>query len=224
MTTNWWSKELSAVILLGLSHLSFIQDSPSDRRASPPPDEARGTIQVHGHWKVDVRERDGRVVAHHEFENGLVGDGKIIAFLAGTAFLGSWYVVLGSNICDTAGGTSPSDCAVTTPRNAINQKPENFFDNLTVTSTAGQIVFAGSAKAAHDGQISTVKTVVAACGGTGATPSNCMQNFSLNLKVVGDDVTFRDLTAPSGNPPVVPPPILVKKGQTIDVSVTISFS
>ncbi len=47
----------------------------------------RGTgegIQIHGQWTIEIRNRDGSVARHLEFENSLVGDGPaVLALLLG---------------------------------------------------------------------------------------------------------------------------------------------
>jgi hypothetical protein len=34
-------------------------------------------IKVHGHWTIEVRDPDGKLVTHHEFENALQPDGVL---------------------------------------------------------------------------------------------------------------------------------------------------
>ena len=46
-------------------------------RTTTPADEYRGAqkegIKVHGHWTIDIRNPDGTLAQHHEFENALIG-------------------------------------------------------------------------------------------------------------------------------------------------------
>lgn len=55
-------------------------------------------VTVHGWWVIDVRNPDGKVVTHREFENSLVtggaGDGFLAAVLGKTIQVGNWAAVL----------------------------------------------------------------------------------------------------------------------------------
>lgn len=68
--------------------------------ATKPPAKGLNTgITVHGWWKIDVRNPDGKLVAHREFENGLFGgngDGAslLTSLLARQFVLGGWTVEL----------------------------------------------------------------------------------------------------------------------------------
>lgn len=65
-------------------------------------------IKVHGHWTIEVRNPDGKLVSHSEFENGLCttpsglpagytyGDYVIATLLAGNSVAGGWAVELGN--------------------------------------------------------------------------------------------------------------------------------
>src|SRR4029079_731893 len=46
--------------------------SPGQESASRRPDEG---IKANGHWTIELRDPDGTVAAHHEFENALVNQG-----------------------------------------------------------------------------------------------------------------------------------------------------
>jgi len=80
------------------------QSSSAKRPA--PKGQSEG-IQVHGHWTIEVRDPDGRVVTHREFENSLTaaGQGVLANVLsnqgnpAGYIVLGSWAVAL----CNSGG-------------------------------------------------------------------------------------------------------------------------
>jgi hypothetical protein len=76
-------------------------------RTTKPADEYRGAqkegIKVHGHWTIDVRNPDGTLVTHSEFENALTAGGAatLSAILTRSVEPGFWRVILES------GGTSP---------------------------------------------------------------------------------------------------------------------
>lgn len=72
--------------------------SPRRRRrnrqgAQNPQAVPRKGIKAHGHWTIDVRNPDGTLASHHEFENALDGLGgrAALAFqLSGTGTAGTW--------------------------------------------------------------------------------------------------------------------------------------
>jgi hypothetical protein len=53
-------------------------------------------IKVHGHWTIEVRNPDGKLVSHTEFENGLVafGPAQLTELLIGAGVPGGYTVVL----------------------------------------------------------------------------------------------------------------------------------
>ena len=68
----------------------------------PSGDSSREGIKVHGHWTIDVRNPDGTLVTHREFENSLVqagssGGGKYLSHLLSCGALGTCTVVLVRN-------------------------------------------------------------------------------------------------------------------------------
>lgn len=49
-------------------------------------------IKVHGHWTIEVRNSDGTVVTHREFENSLMSGGAttLASFLTGSQTFAYW--------------------------------------------------------------------------------------------------------------------------------------
>jgi hypothetical protein len=75
----------------------------------PPAKGAHEGIGVHGHWIIDVKNPDGTLARHVEFENGLCtangipgssgvpsGDQFLAALLAGSSVIGGWEIQLGN--------------------------------------------------------------------------------------------------------------------------------
>ena len=68
--------------------------------ATPSEPAAKGTsegIQVHGHWTLEVKNPDGKLVTHREFENSLVYNGGALllpALLNRNVVSGAWEVQL----------------------------------------------------------------------------------------------------------------------------------
>lgn len=73
-----------------------VAQSPSAKPRSPKGE--REGIAVHGHWTIEVRDPDGKVVSHTEFENSYVGgSGVLPAMLSRSATFGEWGIVLGNS-------------------------------------------------------------------------------------------------------------------------------
>jgi len=91
-------------------------------------------VKVHGHWTIEVRNPDGKLVSHTEFENALVQPGgaeNLAAMLLGGAVVGGYVIDLGS---DTTGLKGP--CATNTQvtgcflvGSLISPEPAAFGDN-----------------------------------------------------------------------------------------------
>src|SRR5215467_3802180 len=68
--------------------------APTTRRASPG-----DAIDVHGHWIIDVRNPDGTLASHHDFQNALLPSGQqLLSYLIskGSSIL-TWDVRLKTN-------------------------------------------------------------------------------------------------------------------------------
>jgi hypothetical protein len=163
-------------------------------------DGRREGIKVHGHWTIDVRNPDGTVATHREFENSLTSSGG--AFLASLLAnlntpVGSpttiWQVVAGN----TQGATSSGPCAGTVC--VINQSLTATPSPLTVASNAGILTLSGSIVVSDTSLVNTVTTGLFYFVGTQATNTTITQATLTN-------------------------PISVSAGQTIAITVNISFS
>jgi hypothetical protein len=77
--------------------------APATRPAVPAKRQPGGThegIKVHGHWMIEVKGSDGKLVSHTEFENALVqpgGSASLSALLLGAETLGGYEVVMTSS-------------------------------------------------------------------------------------------------------------------------------
>src|SRR5205807_2421379 len=71
--------------------------------ASEPKGAQMEGIKVHGHWIIDVRNPDGTLVTHSEFENAVTAQGKdaLAQYLARVSTVGLWQILL------TSTGTNP---------------------------------------------------------------------------------------------------------------------
>jgi len=81
------------------------QNSPA--RSLAPKVQSEG-IKIHGHWTIEVRNRDGSVASHTEFENSYISQSFFPNILSRTQTLGEWGIELG-------GSPSPCVAIVHTP-------------------------------------------------------------------------------------------------------------
>jgi hypothetical protein len=85
--------------------------APTPPAAKPSSQGPHDVTKVHGYWIIDVRNPDGKVAKHMEFENQLCttfsaapygtaavpgGDSILSSLLAGTASPGAWSIVVGA--------------------------------------------------------------------------------------------------------------------------------
>jgi hypothetical protein len=206
--------------------------TPSERR----PGGTHEGITVHGHWTIEVKNPDGKVVTHREFENGLSNDNNggatfISAVLGGAVTPGSWQVALSDNTGNNVMFFNPPNSA--TAANCPNQVSPlpgsgSCSNSLTVTSAqfqadaltgAGTLTFAGSGTVPQ-GFPATIGAV--STGNLSCTPSTLISacfNAPRSSWAVYGFFTSRTLDGQGSDPVPVP----VAPGQTVAVTVVISF-
>jgi len=181
-------------------------------------------IKVHGHWTIEVRNPDGSVVTHREFENSLRIPNSLATFLARNTTPGRWVIFVGAGGAPVpdpcAGGQivspfSTATCVITeSDSHVASLGYSNIFSTLNVAAVgngAQQVQLTGTAQALSNGQIVTVSSYQEVCIATIA-PTAC--NGSNSGGSIGG-FTSADVSAQN---------ISVVAGQTIAVTVTISFS
>jgi len=191
--------------------LAAQQPTPVVAKASAP--TARGAspgdaIEVHGHWIIDVRNPDGTLASHHDFQNALLASGQqLLSYLIskGSSII-TWDIRLRANNTDTTGPCTPSPansdstCYIVGPGSALPllmQNAPNIFSTGGFTRTpAGTLEISGNATAASAQSIGYVESLAEA---TGLGPSS----FSAR---------------------VLDPPIQVAVGQQLFVKVIVSFA
>lgn len=176
------------------------------------------SIKVHGHWTIEVRNPDGSLVTHREFENSYIqgtsgpgGPGILPVILAHSFSVGLWIVELDGGLCP--GSQVPGSCIAAEPNPAVNPLPAGWFPTLTIT-THGRpdtLVFAGNVTAQASASISSVSTSVGLCP-PGTAPAACTGEG-------GRTFTATTFTGGGSNPP-----ISVAQGQLVQVTVVVSFS
>jgi hypothetical protein len=205
--------------------------------AAPGERQPRGAhegITVHGHWTIEVRNPDGKLVSHTEFENALAPNGAALlaGLLTGTATPGSWWVYLASDssgdgaiVFAEPNSTAASQCQATV------QHPYPYqicFDTLSVTGSqlgsgglsGNTVTLTGSASLSSSAPAETIAWVQTAglvCSPS-ISPSACFDAASSGES--SQPLTARNLGDGVGSDP---PSVQVSPGQAISVSVVISF-
>ena len=203
----------------------LIAQTRASQSASPSTNSKGGHsegIQVHGHWTIEVRNPDGRLVSRREFENALTTNGSFfLASVMGRQFsVGEWSVTLGSgNVnVDSPCTSSLNPISPCVLYEATGHYPgadnTSAFKTLTVSMLDQGInhgvILNGNATAQRTGSIGNVQTQLWLC-----PPSTAPNACFLTL----------DGSTPSGNiTGTTISPVNLSPGQIIQVKVVISFS
>ena len=190
-------------------------------------DGAGNGIGVHGHWTIDVRNPDGSLASHTEFENALAvdttgngGGATLLAHLLGNRRSpGSW----GVQVRGTNNDNSPCGPPAITPPNS---SPCLLFEpNLVVTvpqtgqfpHPSGIIELSGSFTVTMDGAVvGRVGTEMLFCN-SDTSPSACIAARTVFNPAAG--AALLSLTSHT-----LATPIAVTKTQIVQVKVALSFS
>jgi hypothetical protein len=188
-------------------------------KAEGPPEGGMGEgIKVHGHWTIEVREPDGTLVSHGEFENALAPDSGIgsgaqflSSVLARAVSVGSWSVgVYTHERC----GVELFYCYLS---ELYGPQPGPGFGALAVSApTSGtdahKFVLIGNVVPAGDVTVYAVNTSPIMCASTVAPASGC------NTSGTSTNFTFYSPGGPGGTIATA------SAGQIISIKIVISFS
>jgi hypothetical protein len=172
-------------------------------------------VHVRGDWTIVVRNEDGTIASRHDFRNAFVPSlgGPLLAnLLKNNSVVAEWSISMQGGPCLNSSG-QPGNCILVQNPAWVPQAPTQYFATLTTdvpTSgpNAGKLVLTGSAKAGRATGITTVTTFGHECP-AGSTTCNGLS---------GPQRTFTHHSF------IGPAIIQVAAGQTIDVTVVISFS
>jgi len=174
------------------------------------------SIKVHGHWRVEIVDKDGSTVSVSEFDNELISAWPFARMMGLTGgdygSYGGWMVRLSNDTvqpCGSQGCTIRSSntlCQSLFPINSTNL-------SVTVdesTHPLSSIFLSGSVVAERTTTIKYVHAFVKICEDT-VLPSNCVNEAG--------DCEYYNFTLTT-----IPSPPAVQAGQLILVTVDISFS
>ena len=215
-----------------------------------PNDASHQGIKVHGHWVIDVKNPDGTLAQHREFENSLVDLGEIMTYLlAGSVTAGEPAIFL-----DPTGILSPCNAQCTLAANptgywantsactggnggncfyTVTETPKKATVTLFgTTTTSFLLVVSGQMTAPSAGSISVVATGFATCQSSNHILYSLLAQVSPASCVLGDALpsgTTAGATPSSTNVGFFTQTSLanhvqVAAGQVVLVTVTLSFS
>jgi hypothetical protein len=183
-------------------------------------------IKVHGHWTIEVRNLDGSVATHREFENSLAsgsGAQALVALLSHTATVGFLQVLLYGPNCAIGGYPY---CSI------IENIPGSFTangvsNNLTLSvksppiagSGASTLTLNGNVTPVNSTQITQVQTGFLAC-----TPDTSPQACFPAANAPGASYGVPPLLWIYGLTSANISALSVQSGQTVAVTVVLSFS
>jgi len=222
------------------------QPTPSAATGEPAPKGAHEGIKVHGHWTIEVRNPDGKLVSHTEFENLLVqpyGANYLTAVLLGNTVPGGYTVILGSDTTGLAGPCPSTHGGANTACNLlgslVSPEPAAFGDlnsgcggtgflyqitplgpcfPLSIAPIAGSLSFTGTAVASTAVNITDVFLSPIACSWNGAVSTTISPNACAM-----SNAAFSNLYATTHKTLPTPGVPITAAGQLISVNVQLSF-
>jgi hypothetical protein len=224
------------IITLTLAYSGAAQDkvvtattASSETRAvanTETPSGPHEGIKVHGHWAIDVRNADGTLVSHTEFENALAlpGTTLLTEFLGRTSIAGNWLIFLtdGGNLgaCGSGVNNPPMKCVITEsndPGNANLIQTNTLIVSTTpsTTSKSAQLILTGNTTAMFNSSVAVVETGLAHCKRTPTTIPTICTIYGSNPTFLGyETFSHASLTTP----------VSVNAGQIIQIMITFTFS
>jgi hypothetical protein len=204
-------------------------------------------IKVHGHWTIEVRNPDGKLVSHREFENSLGGypfgngAGLLAGILGRIVTPGSWQVTLydptlgNQVIINEPNSAASSECLTVVSSIQSGGRAGSCSNNLSVAGpqlttggissgslTGGTLTFTGSGTvpSGFPATIGVVDTADFVCV-ISDSPVTCTTDST----TLSGLFTIRSLdgNTPAGAAAGDPMPVSVSAFQTVGVTVTISF-
>jgi hypothetical protein len=200
--------------------------APGDEQAGKSPKATNEGLKMHGWWVIEVRNSDGTVTAHREFENAIEQSGQafLMKLMAGYAVPADYGIGLlgGPAPCSSGQGCYMVRSATSNPGSILClaftcSQTLTYAFNISNTANSS-MVLSGYAMASQAGSVSSVHTYAGPCPAFGANqtttvdPATCLTTPGPENGLVF--MTGADLATP----------VPVASGQIIQVSVTITFS
>ena len=194
-------------------------------------------IKVHGHWEINVKNPDGKLVEHRDFENSLVSSAPLflVGLMSGYMVPGDYMIALGAQ-----SGAGPCNGGVfqwcglvrsTTTHPASDYCSDYYcvpglmtaFNLSGTGAPAYSIVLSGTIAVNNTGTIGSVYTLLNTCANVPFSATALPTSTSTITPGACVTSTTNDWVGPLTGTNV-PSPIAVTSGQLVQVTVTISFS
>lgn len=217
----------AAVLLISLLSFVFPATVPHVNAESPGKTRAeRGGqkegIAVHGHWTIDVRNPDGRLVTRRDFENKLEieGNAALARVLGREQTVGLWYVILysfeGNHPCADGGNASACNIFETTVTGLTSTTSQFNTLKVSVPTSAPALVLKGTAIASRTGVIDVVVTQLRTCLPNKDCASIIGGQYPFSSKRLTDNQNGTCVDRACA--------VTIVEGQTVDITVSFTFS
>jgi hypothetical protein len=212
----------------------------------------REGITVHGHWTIEVRNPDGTVATHREFENSLsasTGPNLLAGLLSGNYVAGPWNIalrgtpgpcstspatgapgigqcsIIPSNAIDLIGFFSP--CSAT-PTQVTSGTQPYCYDNMTESLTGSGSLFtsltmSGTVYADQGSTISSVATFLITCPSSNTTSGAPGTTVAPTTTSPSACLSVTGVGNIAFTGTTLATPVPVIAGQTVAATVVISF-
>ncbi len=169
-----------AVAFLAAGSLRVGAQAPANGTRAP-----KEGITVHGHWTIDVRQPDGTLVTHREFENALTAQGAalIADLLAGRVVPSNWRIGLVTENLDDSpcmeNNGAPTSCTMWEPAwSALGIDPTSQREFYNLQRAPSGFGLSGTATVRRAGRIDFVAVAFNSCNlprleEMGLAPSRC---------------------------------------------------
>jgi hypothetical protein len=155
-------------------------NAPASIHQPSPAKGQREGVTVHGHWTIEVKNPDGTVVKHVEFENALTVQGRFLLardLLRRNSTVGTWGIGLGLS---SPSGTSPCTAQMTYQSSVFSRGVAYFGPACYI---AESLANANLPVSDSDGNIQG--SVVSGC----QVPVNCSNNLVVGFEDLTDILT-----------------------------------
>jgi hypothetical protein len=195
-------------------------------------------LKVHGHWVINVRNPDGTLVQHREFDNSIENSaqGFMVGLLSGYMIPGDWMIVLGAQSgAGPCNGPTYQFCGFVHNLNtypALGYCGVYYCTGSTLSYTynfgtgfAGpfSIVLNGTITSNQTGTVGTVFTLISECANIGySSTTNPSSIETSSPATCVTQTTPQPWYGPFTDTNITP--VAITSGQLIQVIVTITFS
>jgi len=216
--------------------------APAEKNSASPAKGQHEGITVHGHWTIEVKNPDGTVASHREFENAIANSGGdlLTGLLSGEYAAGGFYINLagGTGSLCTNYVNAPNNCFLIDKRFTTNSgacsaasAAAGQCGTLTYTPNAGTAptvgavgyTLTGSVQPAGGGTIASVATGAVICS-AGTVPPHGTAFSQLSPQTCGTTNSTPSPQQTEDLTSTVPTPsVTVITGQSVSVTVVITF-